>query len=505
MSGSKFVEAWFNLMGTRGRIPSAVCTPDVIEKMRQRAQHLWDNPGDNYQYLWLDSICRASETLRKEDLWHYLHHPRSEFFSKGGAPASPISLDDSMTPYYFRLPPGTTFVREALGIKKPYNRAIKPEEITEHREGLLRDLSLDPDEGMISVVGDSAIFGAGEKTRAAQKFIDKQLSPLALTHPVIYGWTGREIGAGEDYRSETNNLVSQWAKQQRARGQRVCLIGNAVDFHTPLAMLLWGCTVGTVDRLILVFTSEVPEARFGDDVAVSDFILPPRKSKMLALEGGPQTLLQIRNMLLQNIPIVGLIGLRDEDNGRYHDPAEKDLRPEARTYPYQYFSATQFLLFVREVLITNPEITAEALKAQIYADYLHDPSSAAKFPEDRSKRLYANPFAKDFLTKKALWDEAMPTLFDDKELFKKLPELLTVYVREGSEYRLIPVGAGAPEIHVGVEHPKDELSITRTPVATPFSDAHRTPDTATERGACTGAGHGGRASPDDSKLGTPKL
>lgn len=164
---------------------------------------------------------------------------------------------------------------------------------------------------------------------------------------------------------------------------------------------------------------------------LSDYVMtadPAQPSVGIALEGGPQSFAQMVNMLDQGVRIHALMGLRDDDNGRYQNI-------------FPFFSATGFLFHLQAAVLANPLIDLREVNAVI-DEYLHDPHLEERLPSDPSKHLYANPARHDFATKLPLLDGAL-RVFREKEIWKKLPSLLHTYERKGAEYEAMAHAAPA--------------------------------------------------------------
>lgn len=344
-------------------------------------------------------------------------------FKEGATPISgpfQIQLYDSSSEIPYRI----------IGIAKS---DLTNESVVSARGAIFESMGLPADHPVIQVIGDSAVFGCEIKSKAATKFVDDMLTPCIDSHAVLYGLTGKRVSD----RSEVNNLVSEWLADTVKAGKTPRVIGNAVDGHTPIAMVEWGCSIGDVRDIWLVHSSDY-SAVFGDDAPLSDYIMKTASTKRsfgIVLEGGIQSLAQMINMLDQDIEIHALQGLRDADNSHFNIKEKLANGSERVLASYPFLSATEFLWHIQQTYIENPSANEEDIVNAIY-NYVHNPYLEHRIPKNAATRVYANPDRADYPTKLPLWDKAINLLIEN-QLWKKLPKLLHLYEQTGASYTKI--------------------------------------------------------------------
>ncbi len=158
------------------------------------------------------------------------------------------------------------------------------------------------------------------------------------------------------------------------------VIANIVDKHSVEAIRDWGYSISEKVRYFwLVYSNTLkPEAQFGDDIPSSDGIV---NAGAFVMDGGIQSLRQIIYMVNHDIPVQGMLGLRNMKNKCSYDP----------TTQKPYLSAVEFISFMKNKIKQHAgEVTDSVLNAMKEV-YLLDHA------------LY-NKAAPDVSTKAALWE-----------------------------------------------------------------------------------------------------
>lgn len=248
------------------------------------------------------------------------------------------------------------------------------------------------------LIGDSQLFSI-QGTRFAQSYLKNFLTnrPNVI---MLYGYTGKHANGATD----TNHLLSLLVDNGEIAPHRV--LGNIVDYHTPLAIKEWPGVVvsNNVLNYTLIYKRDAQgnaSAKFGDDTCTTDNLT---NSAVICCEGGIQSLLQIVNVLNKGAIVYGLTGLRDlsdKTNTRAYDIAAG--KP--------YLSAIDFMRHIKEKF--NPQENCPEQHLQnIIDEYL------------KSYSLY-NKLAKDADTKQALWEQALAKMVTGKT-WEKLEKLIIV-------------------------------------------------------------------------------
>ncbi len=241
------------------------------------------------------------------------------------------------------------------------------------RAELLSRMKMDPRTLIVEVVGDSSVYSLSG-TAIVKSFLDRHLTRDVV---MLYGYTGHTTKEGA---SCINAAATEYVVENGMLDQT---IGNLVGYHTRVALTDWGCFAPLLKHNILVYgddeTSEATGTLFGRDVITSDYLA----DKLIVAEGGVQTFRQICNMLLLGRPVYSIGGLREES---------------------YYFSATEFVEYLRRNCKKIPEPTSELLDMW-KGEYLE------------TKVLFRKKG--DAGTKPALDKEAW-ALFKEEKLYKRL-------------------------------------------------------------------------------------
>lgn len=257
------------------------------------------------------------------------------------------------------------------------------------RSGILSYLKLNEDTQILQVIGDCIPFS----NWGTQKVKDI-LSPI-LEQPnqlLLWGYTGSQADDGR--RLDINQILNTWIDACPARGNTV--LANVLDIDTPRALKEWNCLGSENAKNFYLVNGE---AKFGEDIISSDFLT----DRSCCFEGGIQSFRQMMDLLARDINIKCYYGLRKKEN----------------IVGNTYFSAVQFLKFIRE---------------SIEEYYKYNNLTPGKVPEkmevaDEFLELWSlnyleqhplcNPQVKDASSRKALFETAWE-LFLEKELWKKL-------------------------------------------------------------------------------------
>lgn len=255
----------------------------------------------------------------------------------------------------------------------------------EVRSQILHQLRLNPTTKIVQVIGDSARFSP-LGTAVGMKFLREHLSENDL---LLWGYTGKATDASGC--CEVNQLVTNWLENDPKRLSKA--IANVVDFHTPMAIREWKCSISTaVKNFYLVY----PDVKFGGDTASSDGL----SDSCLCLEGGVQSWEQVTNLLARDISVTGLYNMRGENN------------PET-LYNGAYltfFSVGEFIDLLQQEIERKGGMTQKEVEK--FKDHYFNPVNGPK-------RYLFNPSRKDADTKQALWDKGWKTFIDQK-LWHKL-------------------------------------------------------------------------------------
>lgn len=245
---------------------------------------------------------------------------------------------------------------------------------------------------MAQIVGDSQLFSV-EGTQFASEVLHDFVHQKFPQSIILFGFTGKHDK--EKNRADANHILSLMVDNKKIETNRV--LANMVDYHTPLAINSWpGVTISeNIKNYTLVFTEGEPQATFTHDTPTTDGLT---NSGLLCLEGGVQSLLQAVNILIKNVPVYGVMGLRDLSDRTnplsFHPISGKP-----------YLSAAGFLQFIKEKTQTKNEIVESDIK-QWTDEYLKD-------------FALTNPKGTDAGTKPAAWEEAMSKMITFK-IWEKL-------------------------------------------------------------------------------------
>ncbi|MFI4918368.1 MAG: hypothetical protein ACHP65_02315 [Legionellales bacterium] len=294
-----------------------------------------------------------------------------------------------------------------------------------YRKSILESMRL-ANSPTIQVIGDSARFGDG-RVAFAQQILFKILDSHPKHH-ILYGMTGQS--------GDVNALVSDWIADDPEKQARV--IGNAVSVHTPMAINSWGCDVGDIRHVTVVY----PKALFGDDVGLSDYFVPqyddaPGASMGLCLEGGVQSFLQAITMLELDVPILAVEKLRGSTNPSCKLDGNYVL----------FFSAAEFLSLIKKSVTTmhaeGRKITREEIE-KICNTYIHNPAihGPYSFATHKHLHVFANPGRLDFNTKIGLFVKAFDKFFEHR-LWEKLDLLRVINYEEELENRTTATSVSA--------------------------------------------------------------
>lgn len=282
------------------------------------------------------------------------------------------------------------------------------DKVRTYRKTIFEGMGLNPHAPCLQIIGDSAPFDE-HRIDFAKQFLFDALNKYHK-HTILYGITGKP--------GDVNALVNEWLEQDNANQKRT--LGNAVNIHTPMAIKNWRCSAGTIFNIAVVH----PDALFGADVDLSDYLVPqyddaPGESLGICLEGGVQSFLQSINMLRLEVPIIAVEKLRGRTNAAYK------LNDN---YPL-FFSAAEFLNIIKQhvaqACVENRKTTQEDIE-KIRDAYLYNPKvhGAYYFEQHKHLRLFANPNRHDYDTKMGLFANAFDKFFNYR-IWEKL-ELLSV-------------------------------------------------------------------------------
>lgn len=194
---------------------------------------------------------------------------------------------------------------------------------------------------------------------------------------MLYGCTAKQMG---DLRRDTNSLVSEWIDydDKKTLGKQKRVIANVVDKDSLKMVKEFGFNIAkNIRNFLLVYTNTPePQAGFGADTPLDSLT----NGKMICMNGGVQSFLQVLNALNNNINVVGLTHLRSKDKDNF-DPTTKK----------NYLSACDLLAVVKNKMGHGKSLQ------QIIKDYI------------REHALY-NTSKPDNGTKQALWDQSMSLL-----------------------------------------------------------------------------------------------
>ncbi len=263
----------------------------------------------------------------------------------------------------------TTSKRRYFGVQKEAQCNLDFQEVRSH---ILHQLGLPSDTQVVQVIGDSGRFSP-LGTQQGKEFLETHLQEQDL---ILWGYTGK--GSSTSTTCEVNQLVTNWLESNPRRFNHA--LANVVDVHTPLAIGSWGCSASSQNRNFYVVYND---ALFGSDIESSDKMT----NKALCLNGGIQSMAQIKNFLLLNIRIIGIYNMRGENNpDTFHEGLGQYLT---------YFTAGEFIDLLQKEVELRGNMTAEEVE-QFKDAYLD--------PKDGPKRHLFNPSRKDASTKQALWD-----------------------------------------------------------------------------------------------------
>lgn len=257
------------------------------------------------------------------------------------------------------------------------------------RSGILSYLKLNEETKILQVIGDCIPFSS-KGTEKVKKIVSSILEqPNQL---LLWGYTGSQKDNGR--RLDINQVLNTWIDASPIRGNQV--LANVLDIDTPRALKEWNCLGSkSVNNFYLVNG----KARFGEDIASSDFLT----DKACCFDGGIQSFRQIMNLLSRNIKIQCYYGFREENNVK-HDT---------------YFSAVEFLKFIKDKIQEyykyNNLIPGQIPERMEVADEFLELWKLTY----RESRLLYNPEVKDPSSREALFQSAWE-LFLKKELWKKL-------------------------------------------------------------------------------------
>lgn len=249
---------------------------------------------------------------------------------------------------------------------------------------------------IMQIVGDSGRFSPAG-TAFGRAFIRERLSG---DYVLEYGYTGYKTGGQE---LDANSFINEIIDEQPMLAQRV--LANILG-HTVVAITKWGCYVCPhVHNFVVVYNdsgmAEDPKfneegrkvagfTTFGDDVTMSDFVC----DRLLCLEGGAQSFLQVVNVLQQGRPVELVYNLRKPEDAKM-------------------FSAARFLHLVEAAFVNAKAPDKEQVRA-IFADYV------------KTLNSMFNPAKPDYKTKKALFEKAL-NIFIDGGIFERVHALCRFY------------------------------------------------------------------------------
>lgn len=167
------------------------------------------------------------------------------------------------------------------------------------RQDLLTELDCE-DVGVLQVVGDSGVSFEERSIPRALQILSEQVKAESI---VQYGYTAVKY--------DTNWLVAEHIQQSLHEGSRT--IANIVEQSIEcLQNPLWQGSPSVTNFVVLY--EHKRSTNFGDDVWLSDGIMfADSNDKLLCFEGGLQAFRQCINMLLKEIPVMLVTGLRSMD------------------------------------------------------------------------------------------------------------------------------------------------------------------------------------------------
>jgi hypothetical protein len=255
------------------------------------------------------------------------------------------------------------------------------------------------EESVMQVVGDSGRFSP-EGTTFGRTFVREHLPGRFA---IEYGFTGYKTGGQE---LDANSFLNEYIDETPGQAPRI--LANILG-HTVLAIKKWGCYVSPlVQHFVVVYNgagmTEDPQfdengkktagfTTFGDDVTMSDSIC----DRLLCLEGGAQSFLQVVNVLRQHHPVEVVYNLRKAADAKM-------------------FSAARFLQMVDAAFVNGKAPDKEQVKL-IFQKYA------------QSLNAMFNTGKPDYKTKKALFEQAMDAFIEDG-IFERTHELCTFYNAE---------------------------------------------------------------------------
>lgn len=232
------------------------------------------------------------------------------------------------------------------------------------------------------IIGDSAMFSE-EGTRFANQQLVRFLESIGESI-ILYGGTGNE----KNNRADINGLFNQWLDKHPEIAARV--IANIVDEHTATALREWNCKISSaISHFYLVYThSEKPNAKFGDDTHSSDGIT---NYHSLCCEGGIQSTRQASVLLKNNVPITGIVGLRDLKNPRNFDPVTG----------LPFMSTAGFFSYVKAEIKRNGESElTHSIDSYFFRHGLYNPKKGDACTKDALLKQFFNQFNHDRVWKK---------------------------------------------------------------------------------------------------------
>jgi inosine-uridine nucleoside N-ribohydrolase len=215
---------------------------------------------------------------------------------------------------------------------------------------------------IVQIVGDCVAYSP-ETTLYCMKFLEDNIGKDEI---IEWGLTG--IRKGYELSYDINHMVSQIIDNNG-----LCSIGNAVDYHTPYFLTKFKSTYSRTNNCVITVV-DGGKAKFGADVDISDGLC----DRLVAVEGGIQSFLQMINCLSQGKRVTGLCGVRRVKN---------------------YFSACEFMW----VLKNDKNIGTADEK------YVTD-----KLNEYLKEKLLYDKDKADACTKQALFDAAWKKFVEEK-------------------------------------------------------------------------------------------
>jgi hypothetical protein len=170
----------------------------------------------------------------------------------------------------------------------------------------------------IQLIGDSNQFSESG-TEFARTFLEKEFSNGCF---IEYGYTGHQSDGKE---LDVNSFLNEYVDTEPSIAKRV--LGNVVN-QSKTAIEKWGCYVSPhITNFVVVYNDHGSDPQkgtmFGSDVIISDrFLSSENQDRVICLEGGIQSFLQVCNSLLLGLPVTFVCNLRKPKIKNFFSTAE---------------------------------------------------------------------------------------------------------------------------------------------------------------------------------------